>query len=124
MRSRIPASSAYGTSGVGSPHHLAGELLRQKTGIDIQHVPYRGGGAAVNDLLGGHIGMAFLSLSAVVPHINTGKVAHRRDGGEDALCGDAGHPDHRRDRSGLRDVVLARHLRAGRNARRRDREAQ
>ena len=69
-----PGKLAYGTSGVGSPHHLAGELLRQKSGIDIQHVPYRGGGAAVNDLLGGHIGMAFLSLSAVVPHVNTGKV--------------------------------------------------
>jgi tripartite-type tricarboxylate transporter receptor subunit TctC len=69
-----PGKLAYGTSGAGSPHHLAGELLRQKTGIDIQHVPYRGGGAAVNDLLGGHIGMAFLSLSAVVPHLNTGKV--------------------------------------------------
>jgi tripartite-type tricarboxylate transporter receptor subunit TctC len=65
---------SYGTSGTGSPHHLAGELLRQKTGIDIQHVPYRGGGAAVNDLLGGHIAMAFLSLSAVVPHPNTGKI--------------------------------------------------
>ena len=48
--------------------------MRQKAGIDIQHVPYRGGGAAVNDLLGGHISMAFLSLSAVVPHLNTGKV--------------------------------------------------
>jgi len=69
-----PGKLSYGTSGTGSPHHLAGELLRQKTGIDIQHVPYRGGGAAVNDLLGGHISMAFLSLSAVVPHLNTGKV--------------------------------------------------
>ena len=69
-----PGKLSYGTSGTGSPHHLAGVLLSQKTGIDIQHVPYRGGGAAVNDLLGGHIGMAFLSLSAVVPHINTGKV--------------------------------------------------
>jgi tripartite-type tricarboxylate transporter receptor subunit TctC len=69
-----PGKLSYGTSGVGSPHHLAGELLRQKTGIDIQHVPYRGGGAAVNDLLGGHIGMAFLSLSAAVPHLNTGKI--------------------------------------------------
>ena len=69
-----PGKLSYGSSGTGSPHHLAGVLLSQKTGIDIQHVPYRGGGAAVNDLLGGHIGMAFLSLSAVVPHINTGKV--------------------------------------------------
>lgn len=69
-----PGKLSYGSSGTGSPHHLAGELLRQKTDINIQHIPYRGGGAAVNDLLGGHIGMAFLSLSAAVPHINTGKI--------------------------------------------------
>jgi tripartite-type tricarboxylate transporter receptor subunit TctC len=69
-----PGKLNYGSSGIGSPHHLAGELLRQKTGIDIAHIPYKGGGAAVNDLLGGHIGMAFLSLSAAVPHINTGKI--------------------------------------------------
>ena len=69
-----PGKLNYGSSGTGSPHHLAGELLRQKTGIDIAHIPYKGGGAAVNDLLGGHIGMAFLSLSAAVPHINTGKI--------------------------------------------------
>ena len=69
-----PGKLSYGSSGTGSPHHLAGVLLGQKAGIDLQHVPYRGGGAAVNDLLGGHIGMAFLSLSAAVPHINTGKI--------------------------------------------------
>jgi tripartite-type tricarboxylate transporter receptor subunit TctC len=69
-----PGKLNYGSSGTGSPHHLAGELLRQKAGIDIAHIPYKGGGAAVNDLLGGHIGMAFLSLSAAVPHINTGKI--------------------------------------------------
>jgi tripartite-type tricarboxylate transporter receptor subunit TctC len=69
-----PGKLSYGSSGVGSPHHLAGELLRQKTGIEITHIPYKGGGAAVNDLLGGHIGMAFLSLSAAVPHMNTGKI--------------------------------------------------
>jgi len=69
-----PGKLNYGTSGVGSPHHLAGELLHQKTGIDIAHIPYKGGGAAVNDLIGGHIGMAFLSLSAAVPHIDTGKI--------------------------------------------------
>ena len=69
-----PGRLSYGTSGVGSPHHLSGELLRQKAGIEITHIPYKGGGAAVNDLLGGHIGMAFLSLSAAVPHMNTGKI--------------------------------------------------
>ena len=69
-----PGKLNYGSSGTGSPHHLAGELLHQKTGIDIAHIPYKGGGAAVNDLIGGHIGMAFLSLSAAVPHMNTGKI--------------------------------------------------
>jgi len=69
-----PGRLSYGTSGVGSPHHLSGELLHQKAGIEITHIPYKGGGAAVNDLLGGHIGMAFLSLSAAVPHMNTGKI--------------------------------------------------
>jgi tripartite-type tricarboxylate transporter receptor subunit TctC len=69
-----PGKLNYGSSGTGSPHHLAGELLHQKAGIDIAHIPYKGGGAAVNDLLGGHIGMAFLSLSAAVPHMNTGKI--------------------------------------------------
>ena len=69
-----PGLLNYGSSGAGSPHHLAGELLRQKAGIDIVHVPYRGGGAAINDLLGGHIKAAFLSLSAAVPHLATGKI--------------------------------------------------
>src|SRR3954469_14095989 len=69
-----PGKLSYGTSGTGSPHHLAGELLHQKAGIDITHIPYKGGGAAVNDLLGGHIGMAFLSLSAAVPQVSSGKI--------------------------------------------------
>jgi tripartite-type tricarboxylate transporter receptor subunit TctC len=69
-----PGKLNYGSSGTGSPHHLAGELLRQKTGIDIVHVPYRGGGATINDLLGGHIKVAFLSLSTAVPHLSTGKI--------------------------------------------------
>jgi tripartite-type tricarboxylate transporter receptor subunit TctC len=69
-----PGKLNYGSSGTGSPHHLAGVLLQQKTGIDIAHIPYKGGGAAVNDLLGGHIGMAFLSLSAAVPQLSSGKI--------------------------------------------------
>jgi tripartite-type tricarboxylate transporter receptor subunit TctC len=69
-----PGKLQYGSSGIGSPHHLAGELLRQKTGIEIVHVPYRGGGATINDLLGGHIKVAFLSLSTAVQHLNSGKI--------------------------------------------------
>src|SRR6266403_1492505 len=69
-----PGKLQYGSSGIGSPHHLAGELLRQKAGIDVVHVPYRGGGATINDLIGGHIKVAFLSLSTAVPHLTGGKI--------------------------------------------------
>jgi tripartite-type tricarboxylate transporter receptor subunit TctC len=69
-----PGKLQYGSSGIGSPHHLAGELLRQKTGIEVVHVPYRGGGATINDLIGGHIKVAFLSLSTAVPHLTSGKI--------------------------------------------------
>jgi tripartite-type tricarboxylate transporter receptor subunit TctC len=69
-----PGKLQYGTPGAASPHHLSGELIMQKTGIQIVHVPYRGGGPATNDLIGGHIGMAFLSLSSAVPALPTGKI--------------------------------------------------
>jgi tripartite-type tricarboxylate transporter receptor subunit TctC len=69
-----PGKLKYGTPGAASPHHLSGELLALKTGIDIVHVPYRGGGPAANDLIGGHIPMAFLSLSSAVPQLATGKI--------------------------------------------------
>jgi tripartite-type tricarboxylate transporter receptor subunit TctC len=69
-----PGKLQFGSSGIASPHHLAGELLKLKTGIDIVHVPYRGGALSANDLAGGHIGMAFLSYSAVAGLIPTGKV--------------------------------------------------
>ena len=69
-----PGKLQYGSSGIASPHHLSGELLAQKTGIQIVHVPYRGGGPAATDLLGGHISMAFLSLSSAVPLLSSGKI--------------------------------------------------
>ena len=69
-----PGKLKYGTPGAASPHHLSGELLALKAGIEIVHVPYRGGGPAANDLLGGHIPMAFLSLSSAVPQLPTGKI--------------------------------------------------
>ena len=71
---RNPGKVAYGSSGSGSPHHLAGELLRQLTGIDIIHIPYKGGGVAVTDLMGGQIPMMFASLAAVVQQAKAGKL--------------------------------------------------
>jgi tripartite-type tricarboxylate transporter receptor subunit TctC len=69
-----PGKLQFGSSGVASPHHLAGELLKIKTGIDIVHVPYRGGSLSANDLVGGHIAVAFLSYSSAAPVLPTGKI--------------------------------------------------
>jgi tripartite-type tricarboxylate transporter receptor subunit TctC len=69
-----PGKIQFGSSGIASPHHLAGELLKLKTGIEIVHVPYRGGALSANDLAGGHIPMAFMSYSSVSPLIPTGKI--------------------------------------------------
>ena len=96
-----PGKLHYGSPGIASPHHLSGELLRQKTGIDIVHVPYRGGGPAANDLLGGHINMAFLSLSSAVPHLATGKLKILALVEKTRYAGDARRPDRRRDRCGI-----------------------
>ena len=69
-----PGKVQFGSSGIASPHHLAGELLKQKTGIDIVHVPYRGGSLSANDVAGGHIGTAFLSFSAAAPLLSSGRI--------------------------------------------------
>ena len=69
-----PGKISYGRAGIGSAHHIAGELLKQKTGIDIQHVPYRGGGPAIQDLVAGHIAMSFGTTPAVLPLAQSGAI--------------------------------------------------
>lgn len=64
----------FGSSGTGSPHHLAGELLKSRSGAPLVHVPYRGGGPAVNDVLGNQIPAVFASVISVLPHIQAGKL--------------------------------------------------
>jgi len=69
-----PGKLSYGSSGVGSGHHICGELLKQKTGIDMVHVPYRGGGPAIQDLVAGNIQVSFGTLPAILPHVASGKI--------------------------------------------------
>lgn len=64
----------YGTPGVATPMHLAGEMLNRNSGSVFTHVPYKGSSAALNDLLGGQIQMMITSLSTVMGHIKTGKL--------------------------------------------------
>ena len=64
-----PAQLSYASVGNGSPSHIAGELLRLKTGIDIVHVPYTGGGPAVAATLGGQVPILFVSIPPAMPHV-------------------------------------------------------
>jgi tripartite-type tricarboxylate transporter receptor subunit TctC len=69
-----PGEINYGTSGPGGSGHLAGELFRGMTGVNIVHVPYRGQPPALNDLLAGQVQSMFGAPLAVVAHIRTGKI--------------------------------------------------
>jgi tripartite-type tricarboxylate transporter receptor subunit TctC len=63
-----------GSSGVGTPNHFGTELLKWLAGVNIVHIPYKGGAPALTDLLGGQIQMAFSSVPAVLPHIKAGRL--------------------------------------------------
>ena len=69
-----PGVLNYGSSGVGNAGHLAGELFRIHAGIDFVHVPYKGGGPATTDLLGGQITAIFATPASVVGHIKGGRL--------------------------------------------------
>ncbi len=69
-----PGYVLYASTGVGSPPHLAAELLRTMAGLEIVHVPYKGGGEALPDVLTGRVQMFFGSISTLAPHIRTGKL--------------------------------------------------
>ena len=64
----------YASAGVGSPHHLAAELFRERTGLSLQHAPYRGAAPAVQDLMGGQIPFGFIDTASVQQYIATGKL--------------------------------------------------
>ena len=69
-----PGQLNYASSGNGSSPHLAGELFNTMAGVKIVHIPYKGAGASVTDLLGGHIDLAFLSISSTITQIRAGKL--------------------------------------------------
>jgi tripartite-type tricarboxylate transporter receptor subunit TctC len=69
-----PNKWSYGTSGVGGPHHLSGEYFKAVTGANLLHVPYKGGGPAMTDLMGGQIPMLFSSLGPAVGAVKSGRI--------------------------------------------------
>jgi len=69
-----PGKLSYASVGTGSPSHIAGELFKLKTGIDMVHVPYKGGGPAVTDVIGGQVPILFVSMPAACQHVKSGRL--------------------------------------------------
>jgi len=69
-----PKKVNYGTAGIGSPQHMAGLLLNRTAGIELVHVPYKGGGPAMNDLLGGHIQSVVATIVTMLEHEKAGSL--------------------------------------------------
>jgi len=69
-----PGSLSYASAGAGVPHHLFAELLKNMTGIEMTHVPYKGSLPALNDVIAGHVSLMFVDLGPALPLIQAGKV--------------------------------------------------
>lgn len=69
-----PGGLSYGTSGIGGTPHIAGELLRQRTGANLQHVPYKGGGQAITDTIGGTIPLTYTAVAGAQGHVKAGRL--------------------------------------------------
>lgn len=72
MAKQQPGKLTFGSTGNGGTQHLAAELLKQRAGIDIVHVPYKGASAALNDLMAGHVDMVFMTSISALPHLKSG----------------------------------------------------
>ena len=69
-----PGGVTYGSAGSGTSHHMAAELFKSMANVDMQHVPYKGGGPMMQDLMGGQIDAAFETAASATPPIKTGKI--------------------------------------------------
>jgi tripartite-type tricarboxylate transporter receptor subunit TctC len=76
-----PGEVDYASAGVGSFQHLGGELFKLVAGVDLQHVPYKGGGPAMQDVIAGHVKVMFSSLVQTTPFIQSGQLRALGTGG-------------------------------------------
>lgn len=74
MAKAKPNSISYASSGNGSAQHLAGALFEVKTGVEMQHIPYKGGGPALNDVIGGQVPVFFGSVASTKQYVDSGKL--------------------------------------------------
>jgi tripartite-type tricarboxylate transporter receptor subunit TctC len=74
MAKEKPGALNFASVGNGTPSHIAGELIKLRTGIDMVHIPYKGGGPAVADTLGGQVSFAIVTMPAAMSHVRAGKL--------------------------------------------------
>ena len=115
-----PGELRYASAGVGTFQHLGAELFRLDAKVNLLHVPFRGGGPALVDVLGGHNKIMFSSLVQAVPHIKTGRLRALGTGGKERVPAlRRGADDLGGRRARLRGAELVGPARAGRHAARR-----
>jgi tripartite-type tricarboxylate transporter receptor subunit TctC len=69
-----PNALRHGSTGIGSPHHLAAEIFKSMTGVKMIHVPYKGAGPALTDVIAGHIEIYFGAMVSTIPHVKSGRL--------------------------------------------------
>ena len=111
-----PGRINMASEGTGSASQLAGELFKVMAGVEMTHIPYRGGGPAVTNLLGGQVDVFFAPVSTVMQYIQADKLRALAGDWYDALPGIAGCPDRRRFCVGLRCELLDWSWRAQENS--------
>ena len=119
-----PGKFSMASFGTGSTSHVAGELFKMMAGIDMVHVPYRGGAAMVTDLIGGQVQVGIDVLTGSLAAHPFGHAARAGGGRASPVRISAGRADHRRDGPGLRGEFLVRRRRAEGHAARNHRAAQ
>ncbi len=107
-----PGKISIGSFGTGSTSHVAGELFKMMTGVNMIHVPYRGGAAMVADLIGGQVQVGIDVLTGSLAHIRSGTLRALAVAGQGPIRRAAGCPDHRRDGGGIRGEFLVRRRRS------------
>jgi tripartite-type tricarboxylate transporter receptor subunit TctC len=98
-----PGKLNYASPGNGTPHHLAMELFKSKAGLEIVHVPYKGTAQAVQDLLGGQVGVMFLPVHVALPQTDAGKLVMLAAGGT-ARSNAAPNVPSLAEAAGIRDI--------------------
>ena len=120
-----PGKITFGSSGYGTQPHMLGEMLKLAAGINIIHVPYRGAGQSVTDLVAGQVQMIFETTAILLPHVEGGRLRALAVATGYALAAVAGRADHGRERiSQAHGLVLVGAAGAGGNAGPDRREAQ